>query len=90
MGKLCSHPRKYARHLANCLIISLHEEEMTAWVANGYILEHVSSGISVSSKTGDVWIDDDIIWMPFFQKWKLRRADRQRAIQMTTNHFFKS
>ena len=84
--KLCSHPRVYARKLANCLIISLHEEEMTAWRITGEVIKHEADGIAVSTKDGKVY-DNGEVWMPFFQRWKLVRAARQRAIMIAQKDF---
>lgn len=86
-GKLCSHPRRFARHLANLVIVSLHEEEMSAWKVTGNVVKH-ESGIAVSTHTGEMFCDGEI-WMPLFQRWKLRRAARQRAIMIAHNNFFK-
>ena len=90
MCKFCSRPRKEARHLARCIIVSLHEEEISAWVHNGYyVLKHNDTGIIVSAKDGSVSDGSYCIWMPFLQRLRLRRAARQRAIQITHNNFFK-
>ena len=85
-----SHPRRKARILANALIESL-QSETVVWEHSGprgdYTLMH-TTGIVVCAKTGHVFdTGGHAIWMPIFQRFRLRRAARQRAIEMTQNNF---
>jgi hypothetical protein len=81
---------KAARNLANCLIISLYNDEMSAWIhTDAYELKHNDTGLIVNAKTGNIFDGFHPVWMPIIQKIRLRRAARYRTIQIAHDNFYK-
>ena len=75
-----SSPRIEARKLMIYLINKLHDDT-TDWLVDvQFLLSNSDTEISVSSKDGRVYLNDSEIWMPFFKRWRLARAAKQRAI----------
>ena len=75
-----SSPRIEARRLMVCLINKLHDDT-TDWLVDvQFLLSNSDTEISVSSKNGRVYLNDNEVWMPFFKRWRLARAAKQRAI----------
>jgi hypothetical protein len=82
MGLFASRPRVAARQLVDRVVALLHDSQVE-WSYNGHWVLRMSKGerLQVNFESGDVWSGtNNPLWLPRWQKWRVRRAARQRAL----------